>query len=191
MIELLGVGVPRSSEGWLLRRVGVRIERERTVVVSRRSDEREAFLDVIAGRCVPSEGRAWVAGLPVMPATARRLHRLVADPCRPGGDGSITPAARLPRDIALTLRADHEILLLRDVDIGVTAAEMRRVLMVAEVLQRVRRLDVVISMADLECARRHAERLIVLDQGEVVFDAAPGHPPALHARERRGAASLT
>jgi len=173
VIELLGVSVPRSAGGWLLRRVCVRLGHELTVVCSSRADERNAFLDVVAGRCIPTEGRAWVEGIPVMVTTARRLQRRVADPTVSAGAPRTVAGPRVPGDIAGVLRSGHEILLLRDVDVGATADDLRRLLAVIEVLRRVRGIDVVLSVAGLECGRSLAGRLIVIEQGRVVLDATP------------------
>src|SRR5215475_5870477 len=80
MLELLGVGVPRSDGGWLLHRVCARFERSGLVlVISSRTEERKALFDVISARAIASEGRVWVDGVPAMHATAARLRHLVGD----------------------------------------------------------------------------------------------------------------
>jgi ABC-type phosphate/phosphonate transport system ATPase subunit len=79
MIELLGVGVEDES-GWRLRRVCARVPSNVLVAVaSARPEERHALLDAVTGRLVPGEGRVWVAGVPVMAETARRLRARVAE----------------------------------------------------------------------------------------------------------------
>jgi ABC-type phosphate/phosphonate transport system ATPase subunit len=80
MIELFGIGVADDSAGWLLRRVSARIgSGVLTLVVSRRPQERRAFLDAVSGRRVPQEGRVWVNGIPVARDTASRLRARVAE----------------------------------------------------------------------------------------------------------------
>jgi phosphonate transport system ATP-binding protein len=80
MIELLGIGVTDGGGGWLLHRVCARLFSGRVIaVVSARPEERAALLDAITARLVPSEGRVWVGGVPVMSATARRVRALVAE----------------------------------------------------------------------------------------------------------------
>jgi ABC-type phosphate/phosphonate transport system ATPase subunit len=80
MIELLGIGVADEAAGWLLRRVSARIgSGVLTLVVSRRPQERRAFLDAVSGRRVPQEGRVWVNGIPVARDTASRLRAHVAE----------------------------------------------------------------------------------------------------------------
>ncbi len=80
MIELLGIGVPRAGEGWLLHRVCARLPmRSLVAVTSADPAERRALLDTVTARRVPEEGRAWVDGVPVMRSTARRIRELVGD----------------------------------------------------------------------------------------------------------------
>ncbi len=80
MIELLGVGVPRSDGGWLLHRVCATLEAgEVTVVLASRAEERQALLDTITGRRLPDEGRAWIGRVPLMRASMSRIRGLAAD----------------------------------------------------------------------------------------------------------------
>lgn len=80
MIELLGVGVPGHGGDWLVRRVCVRVERGvLTAVVARTPAHAAALLDAIAGHVIPSEGRVWVDGRPLMRETAGRIRAAVAD----------------------------------------------------------------------------------------------------------------
>jgi ABC-type thiamine transport system ATPase subunit len=174
VIELLGIGVPRRADGWILRRVSARFGPELTVVVSSVPDERNAFLDTIAGVRVPTEGRAWIEGIPVMVATKRLLGRRVADVRPSYGDPPAPRVDRLARDIARTVRRRPEVLILRDLDVSVGEHEMQSALAVVDVVRRSQRVAVILSMADIERARRHAERLIVLAGGGVAFDGAPG-----------------
>jgi ABC-type cobalamin/Fe3+-siderophores transport system ATPase subunit len=84
LIELLGVGVPDVTGGWLLHRVCTRLTATHvTAIVATRPLERRALLDCIAGRRVPAEGRVWVGGVPVAADTTARIGALVAD-VRPG-----------------------------------------------------------------------------------------------------------
>lgn len=77
MIELLGIGV-RERGSWRLRRLCARLEgRGLMAVLAEQRDERVALLDVIAGRVVPSEGRAWINGTPLSPETASRIRQRV------------------------------------------------------------------------------------------------------------------
>ena len=80
MIEILGAGVSGPDGAWRLRSVCSCFERgELTAVVSAVPDERLALLDVVAGRCVPHEGRVWIDGLPLMRETRRRVRARVGD----------------------------------------------------------------------------------------------------------------
>ena len=80
MIELLGVGVTDRDGRWLLHRVCTEMKAGQvTVVVSRRPEERAAFLDAAAGRRIPVEGRVWVERIPLMWETAGRIRSLVAE----------------------------------------------------------------------------------------------------------------
>jgi ABC-type phosphate/phosphonate transport system ATPase subunit len=80
MIQLLGIGVPRRSGGWLLHHVTATFHRGELIVVSALDrDARAALLDVIAARRVPVEGRLWMDGMPLMADTVRRLRSVVAD----------------------------------------------------------------------------------------------------------------
>jgi putative ABC transport system ATP-binding protein len=77
VIELLGIGV-RDRGGWCLRRVSARVEgRALVAVISERRDQRVTLLDVIAGRLVPCEGRAWIDGTPLSEDTACRVRARV------------------------------------------------------------------------------------------------------------------
>jgi ABC-type phosphate/phosphonate transport system ATPase subunit len=80
VIELLGIGVPDDGGGWWLHRVCTRIGSGRLgAVLSTRPEERRALLDVVAGRRLAEEGRAWIAGVPATADTVRRLRALVAE----------------------------------------------------------------------------------------------------------------
>jgi len=80
VIEFLGIGVPDERGGWLLHRVCARFERSGlTAVVAARPDTRHAFIDAVAGRCIPVEGRVWVDRIPLMRETASRVRGLVAE----------------------------------------------------------------------------------------------------------------
>jgi ABC-type phosphate/phosphonate transport system ATPase subunit len=77
VIELLGIGVDKNGT-WRLRRVCARFEsRTFAAVLSNRRDERLTLLDVIAGREIPSEGRAWIGGIPLGADTAPRIRQRV------------------------------------------------------------------------------------------------------------------
>ncbi len=80
MIELLGVGVPRETGGWLLHRVCATLESgEVTLVLSSDPEERGALLDTLTGRRVPDEGRVWVSRAPLMPGSRSRIRRLCGE----------------------------------------------------------------------------------------------------------------
>ncbi len=80
MIELLGVGVPRNDGTWLLHRVCARWPRGQIVlVVSESPAKRLALLDIVAGRLVPAEGRAWLSGVPLSRETMGRARARVGD----------------------------------------------------------------------------------------------------------------
>jgi phosphonate transport system ATP-binding protein len=80
VIEFLGVGIPDDRGGWLLHRVCARFERHGlTAVVASRPDTGRAFLDALAGRRIPVEGRVWIDRIPLMRETAGRVRGLVSD----------------------------------------------------------------------------------------------------------------
>jgi phosphonate transport system ATP-binding protein len=80
VIELLGVGVPRTGGGWLLHRVCATLGAgEVTLVLSEDPGERGAVLDAITGRRVPDEGRVWVSRAPLMPGSRSQIRRLCGD----------------------------------------------------------------------------------------------------------------
>jgi len=80
MIELIGVGVPRSGGGWLLRELSTIFESGTLVAVGASTTaERLAVLDVVAGVRIPVEGRAWIDRQPLMPETVRKLRRAIGD----------------------------------------------------------------------------------------------------------------
>jgi ABC-type cobalamin/Fe3+-siderophores transport system ATPase subunit len=77
VIELLGIGVHKQG-AWRLRRLCARFENHAFVgVLSGTRDERLTLLDVIVGREVPSEGRAWIDGIPLGADTASRIRQRV------------------------------------------------------------------------------------------------------------------
>jgi ABC-type phosphate/phosphonate transport system ATPase subunit len=61
------------------RRVRPSGERQLTAVVSREAKARTALLDVISGRLVPTEGRAWIRGLLVARENAHLVRRRVGE----------------------------------------------------------------------------------------------------------------
>jgi len=80
MIELMGVGVPRGRDGWLLRELCTTFEGGTLVVIGAITrEERLAVLDVAAARVIPREGRAWIDHHPLMRSTARTIRRLTSD----------------------------------------------------------------------------------------------------------------
>ena len=59
MIELLGVGAPREDGGWRLHRVCATFARgEVTLVVSHLPEERDALLDAVVARLLPTASTA-------------------------------------------------------------------------------------------------------------------------------------
>ncbi len=80
MIELLGIGVPRTTGGWLFRRVCATLEAGQvTAVVSADAQARRALLDAITGSRVPDEGRVWVSRAPLTPGSRHRIRRLCGE----------------------------------------------------------------------------------------------------------------
>jgi ABC-type glutathione transport system ATPase component len=80
VIELLGIGIPRPDGSWRLRRVCAHLpSRTATAVLGPSADERAALLDAVTARVIPTEGRVWVSGTPLMPETARRVRSRVAE----------------------------------------------------------------------------------------------------------------
>ncbi len=78
VIELLGVGIPRAGGGWLLRRASARLEPGAlTLVLSADPDERRALIDALTARLVPTEGRVYVAGIPLDRESLRRVRARV------------------------------------------------------------------------------------------------------------------
>lgn len=161
MIELLGVGVPARTGGWLLRRVGIRMGRELAIVVSARAEERRAIFDVVAGRVIPAEGRAWIGGVPLTPKTRPLIRKLVAE---------VHDASSIARAL---LDENVEYLLLHDLDLLAGPEEVERTLGTLETVRRSRQVGAIVTMVDAERARRHAERLIVLADGRIVSHEVP------------------
>ncbi len=80
MIDLLGVGIPRADNGFVLKRVCLHLPPGQfTAVVSGSPEERLAVLDAAAGRVVPPEGRVWVSGIPLMRGTQRAIRARVTE----------------------------------------------------------------------------------------------------------------
>jgi len=78
LIELLGVGLDAPHGPWVIRGVCADFEfGELTFVVSADRAARLALLDVVSARRVPTEGRAWVSGAPLMSDTARSVAAFV------------------------------------------------------------------------------------------------------------------
>jgi phosphonate transport system ATP-binding protein len=80
LIELLGVGIRSSQGAWLVRGACAHFEAgELTFVVGSDPMSRLALLDIVAGRRVPTEGRAWVSGTPLMRETATAIASRVGE----------------------------------------------------------------------------------------------------------------
>jgi len=80
VIEWLGVGVRGGDHRWIIRGVSSRLDvPELTAVICADAAARRAMLDAATGRVFGEEGRVWVGGVPVMPATQRRVQSLLAD----------------------------------------------------------------------------------------------------------------
>ena len=77
MIEFLGIGIRHlDGDGWLVREGTARLDPGQLVVLSGAdSATRLAVLDVIGGRRIPAEGRAWIHHIPLMRETAARIRR--------------------------------------------------------------------------------------------------------------------
>jgi ABC-type phosphate/phosphonate transport system ATPase subunit len=229
VIELLGVGVPASDGRWLLHRVCARLERGAlTAVVAGAPAESGAFLDAVAGRAIPREGRVWVERRPLMPETAGRIRALVADvggatPFALGRSAlwntlvdsghplagllrlprrterlaallaleavglgerarapmsALTPAERLRVALARALSWKAVAVVLRDVDALLGADEAAALLALARAMARAHRLVTLASLASPALARTHADRLIVLAEGLLVFDGRAREPAA-------------
>src|SRR5262249_60534171 len=78
LIELLGVAIDAAHGPWVFRGVCAHFERgELTFVISSDRAARVALLDVVSGRRVPTEGRAWGSGTPLMRGTADTVATFV------------------------------------------------------------------------------------------------------------------
>jgi ABC-type phosphate/phosphonate transport system ATPase subunit len=135
VIELLGIGLAGQGGQWLLHRVCARLEPGAlTTVVARTPAERGAFLDAVAGRCIPREGRVWIGPMPLMRETAGRIRARVADvgaDMRFAASRSIlwntlvTPGRPLTGLLRLPRRAEREAALraLDGVGLGIAARQ--------------------------------------------------------------------
>src|SRR5262245_807399 len=78
VIELLGVGTDAPHGPWIIRGVCAAFEGgELTFVVASDRAARVALLDVVSARRIPTEGRAWVSGKPLMRDTAKTVAAFV------------------------------------------------------------------------------------------------------------------
>lgn len=137
-----------------------------------------------ATRFTPGRSALWntlvtrgrtLAGLLRLPRRAERetaLGTLVAVGLRARGRqpvSALTPAERVRVGLARAVIWRVSAIVLREVDVtlGVEAAA---VLGVARALARVHRLVVVASVSSLALAHAHADRVVVLGNGRLVFD---------------------
>jgi ABC-type polar amino acid transport system ATPase subunit len=147
MIEFLGVGIPDERGAWLLHRVCTRFERsELTAIVADRRSTGQAFLDALAGRRIPVEGRIWVDRIPLMRETATRVRGLVGEA---GPDARFTEYRSVLWNTLITPRAAFAGLL-RFPRRGARAAATRALIAV-QLDGRWR--DTVASLSALERAR--------------------------------------
>ncbi len=80
MINVLGIGVSSAGGAWRLRRVCAHLETgELTIVVSADRQTRMALLDAVTARQIPTEGRVWIDGNPVMPETVGLVRARVGE----------------------------------------------------------------------------------------------------------------
>ena len=244
VVDVLGIGVADGTDGaWLLRRVCARMERpaEAIAVVAGERAQREAFLDAIAGRRIPDEGRGWVTGVPGMPPTASRVRALVADASPSAwlaesrsllwntlstGRTGLGPLMRMPRVgerssamhalaavglhdrarapvstlspserarviLARALARRPRVLIFRDA-IATLGSEGFELLDRARALARIERFVVLASTGSAEVGRACADRIIVFDEGRLVFDGpVGGFTDEVASRRVRGAPRVT
>ena len=208
MIELLGVGVARKRGGWLLHRVCADLESPHlTVVVSSEPAERNALLDVVGARVIPEEGRAWVDGLPVMRETRQRLRARVADidasawhaerrslewsslrgrygvgallhTLRAGAAEALDPGARFQRALAAALGRRPSHLVVHELDAGLRGDELVISGRALRSLVDAKRVSVLVSAARYGPLLSVADRLLIIEKAQLVFDGRPAHASA-------------
>jgi len=179
VIELLGIGVAERGV-WRLRRLCLRLEERALIaVLSDRRDQRLALLEVIGGRVVPSEGRAWINGTPLTAETAARVRRRVhvVDLARPRA--LRCPAAwhvlheRVRR--AVEPRGKPECLIVAEPDAQLPRDEAATFLRFLRDLAACNRLPIVASFGDPSLAYE-ADTVLTIVGGAVV-SRAPGRTP--------------
>ena len=179
MIELLGIGVAERGV-WRLRRLCLRLE-ERTLVavLSERRDQRLALLEVIGGRVVPSEGRAWINGTPLTPETAARIRRRVhvIDLARPHAMRRPAPWHVVHDRVGLAVRprAKPEYLIVAEPDAQLPRNEAATFLRFLRDLAACNGLPIVASLGDPSLACE-ADTVLTIAGGAVVA-RAPGRTP--------------
>jgi ABC-type phosphate/phosphonate transport system ATPase subunit len=193
MMELLGVGLQGPDGQWLLRRGCARVERGMlTALVAPSTAERDALLDAVAGKRLPDEGRVWVARLPLMPETTRRVRALVPEQHLAGRfltHRSVLWNTLVPRGTALAglvrfpRRAERRAVVraLEALGLGRRVHDPLAALSSAEragvgVAERV---AVIVGQGTLDVAREHADRVLGLADGRLSVDTL-----ALELRDR-------
>jgi hypothetical protein len=176
VIELLGVGMRGADGQWLFRRLCAHIDSPALVVVAGPSrDAREALLDIVAGRRIADEGRAWIDRIPVMAETRRRIRRRVADIglaelARPRWRWSslLRRSASLPPDeavrafIASVVAHGRRPVILRDLDRVLTPPDVVSLGQHLRGVARALRCSILLGVSDVTLLREAADEVLVI-----------------------------
>jgi ABC-type cobalamin/Fe3+-siderophores transport system ATPase subunit len=101
--------------------------------------------------------------------------------------GRLSPFDRLRFLVARALAAAPRYLVVRDPDTALAPGEAGDLVSLLRPMARAERLGVVVSLADGDEARRLADRLLVLEEGRVVFHGRVQDPDAPREWWRAGA----
>jgi len=101
----------------------------------------------------------------------------------------LTPSERVRLAVARVLAQDPEVILAHDVDL-VAGPDTGWLLRTLATVARTRGVTALVGLVALETAREHADRVIVLTRGSLVFDGPPdrlaGEQPSQFASLRAG-----